>query len=77
MPQLVFRVSLVGAQDAVGFRQTNPDHLRALSQGRVIFVKRKTGFLTYDQDPKGLRSVLSRSFPKGARLSFLPQVSVC
>eukprot|EP00026_Physarum_polycephalum_P000617 Phypoly_transcript_00618.p1 GENE.Phypoly_transcript_00618~~Phypoly_transcript_00618.p1 ORF type:complete len:1448 (+),score=229.82 Phypoly_transcript_00618:543-4346(+) len=35
-----------------------------LSQPPVIYVKRKTGFLPYSEDPVGFRSILSRSFPK-------------
>lgn len=39
---------------------------------RVIFVKRKTGYLHYRDDPKGLRSILSRSFPQGSKRPMLP-----
>jgi len=41
---------------------TNEDSV--LKQAPVIYVKRKTGFLPYAEDPRGFRSILSRSFPK-------------
>ena len=35
-----------------------------LAQQRVIYVKRKAGYLGYEQDPGGRRSILTRSFPR-------------
>ncbi|KAL6068526.1 Anaphase-promoting complex subunit 1 [Balamuthia mandrillaris] len=37
---------------------------KTLLRHRIIFVKRKTGFLSYSQDPAGLRSILCRPFPQ-------------
>ena len=54
--------------------KNNPEHLRILASRGVIYVKRKTGYLSYNQDPMGLRSILSRSVPKSATLTFLPKV---
>src|SRR5687768_6675652 len=31
---------------------------------KIIFVKRKTGFLSYNEDPKGFRTILSTTYPK-------------
>ena len=41
-------------------------HAQVITQRRILYVKRKTGFLMFDhQDPKGLQGILSRpSFPK-------------
>ncbi len=45
--------------------QKDASHMfTTLLKQKVIFVKRKTGFLSYNEDPKGFRSILSRSFPK-------------
>ena len=44
--------------------ENNKRHLETLRQQRVIYVKRKTGHLLYSQDEKGLKGILSRSFPK-------------
>jgi Anaphase-promoting complex sub unit 1 C-terminal domain/APC1 beta sandwich domain/Anaphase-promoting complex subunit 1 middle domain len=42
----------------------DPRSLALLRNRRILYVKRKTGYLLYQQDPKGLQSILSRSFPK-------------
>ena len=39
----------------------------------LLYVKRKTGYLLYEQDTQGLRSLLSRSFPRP--LTMLPSSS--
>lgn len=50
--------------------EANPVHRAMLRNRRVLYVKRKTGYLLYEHDPKGLRSILSRSFPTSSRLKF-------
>jgi hypothetical protein len=44
----------------------DPQHAvhRSVLDGLVVYVKRKTGHLPYEQDPRGLRSIVSRTFPK-------------
>lgn len=46
-----------------------------LRRCRVIYVKRKTGYLLYEQDPKGMQSIMSRSFPKSQNM-YVDQQSV-
>lgn len=41
-----------------------PHVIQSFKRAGVLFVKRKPGFLSYMDDPKGFRSILSRSFPK-------------
>lgn len=40
---------------------TNPSHLRSILQGGTLFVKRRTGHMSYAQDPRGIRSIFTRS----------------
>ncbi|KAM0747870.1 hypothetical protein T439DRAFT_305034 [Meredithblackwellia eburnea MCA 4105] len=40
---------------------TNPDHLRAFLRATTIYVKRRTGHLSYAQDPRGIKSIFTRS----------------
>ena len=47
---------------------TNPAHRRALS-ALTLSVKRKTGHLSYAQDPHALRSILTRPVPRQPKLS--------
>jgi anaphase-promoting complex subunit 1 len=67
-------VSQVGRSTGVTDDSSSKDnnHLDLLSilQHKVIFVKRKTGFLSYKDDPKGYRSILSRSYPKDSHLHY-------
>ncbi|KAL1925795.1 uncharacterized protein VTP21DRAFT_678 [Calcarisporiella thermophila] len=46
----------------------NPEHLQSLLKTQVIFVKRKTGHLSYNEDPKGFRSIFNRSLPRRMRV---------
>ena len=39
-------------------------HAARLEHSRQIFVKRKTGHLSYGDDGRGVRSLLARAFPK-------------
>ena len=40
---------------------TNPAHLSSFLRDATIFVKRRTGHLSYAQDPRGIRSIFTRS----------------
>lgn len=40
---------------------SNPTHLRSFLQNGTLFVKRKTGHLSYASDPRGIRSIFTRS----------------
>ncbi|TPX44078.1 hypothetical protein SeMB42_g04443 [Synchytrium endobioticum] len=42
----------------------NADHLNSIRSRRVLVVKRKTGHLSYQEDPHGYRSILARPFPR-------------
>ncbi|KAK4701396.1 anaphase-promoting complex subunit 1, partial [Phenoliferia sp. Uapishka_3] len=41
--------------------RSNPDHLASFLRDATIFVKRRTGHLSYAQDPRGIRSIFTRS----------------
>ena len=41
----------------------NAAHRRLLSSAQIVYVKRKTGHISYAQDPRGLRSIIARSVP--------------
>ncbi len=43
--------------------EQNAAHRRLLSSGQIVYVKRKTGHISYAQDPRGLRSIIARSVP--------------
>ena len=43
---------------------TNQNLSQYLKKGGILFVKRKSGFLPYIEDPEGLRSIFARAFPK-------------
>ncbi|KAL8291339.1 hypothetical protein RQP46_002317 [Phenoliferia psychrophenolica] len=40
---------------------SNPEHLRSFLRDATIYVKRRTGHLSYAQDPRGIRSIFTRS----------------
>ncbi|GAA6053253.1 hypothetical protein JCM3770_002679 [Rhodotorula araucariae] len=40
---------------------SNPDHLARFLRDGVLHVKRRTGHLSYAQDPRGIRSIFTRS----------------
>ncbi|TPX34860.1 hypothetical protein SmJEL517_g02637 [Synchytrium microbalum] len=42
----------------------NPGHMASVKLRRTLVVKRKTGHLSYQEDPHGYRSILARPFPK-------------
>ena len=45
----------------IAYDLSNPHHKRALVKTRTIYVKRKSGFLDYNCDPKGNRSIFVRA----------------
>jgi hypothetical protein len=47
---------------------SSPSHAASLQNSRQIFVKRKTGHLSYGDDGRGVRSLLARAFPKNTGL---------
>ncbi|KAK9766803.1 Anaphase-promoting complex subunit 1 [Basidiobolus ranarum] len=49
----------------------NEFHAKSLSNNPTIFVKRKIGHLSYNEDPKGYRSILTQAFSKNLILSNL------
>lgn len=46
------------------------DHMRSFIRNQTIFVKRKTGHLSYAQDPRGLRSLYIQPETEGAAVVF-------
>ncbi|GEM12547.1 anaphase promoting complex subunit 1 [Rhodotorula toruloides] len=40
---------------------SNPSHLEQFLRDNTLYVKRKTGHLSYAQDPRGIRSIFTRS----------------
>ena len=46
---------------------TNRQHYENFLRNRTLFVKRRRGYLTYAQDPRGIKSVFSRSDSESGR----------
>ena len=57
----------IGPADATigpGGEAAGAEPLAVWTERRIIYVKRKTGYLPYSDDPHGVRSILARPFPK-------------
>lgn len=52
-----------------------PRHREALLRTQTLFVKKKTGFLSYGEDPKGSRSIVLRPGASDASIVATPYVS--
>lgn len=68
-PTLIPSISQIGAIQIDSPRywafalnlSSNPSHLEQFLRDSTLYVKRKTGHLSYAQDPRGIRSIFTRS----------------